>query len=590
MNKSMIWKFLIVQFAAIASLGFIFMFEFMDITSKISYQSALRNLEAKSQQISATRGFYLNNVINVVKDSGDIKISHKYKNEKNTIPFQASFLIDILNSQSNADNKLSFVSPYPFPNRADRVLDSFQKDAWTELNKDPDKPFIRREIIDGREFVRMAKADRLAEGCVSCHNTHPESPKKDWKLGDVRGIIEVSQSINEINTARNYYINRIMAILLVTSLVIFLGVYFLAKKSFLTPILRLTTAIKSIGAGTSHVVVEDSNRQDEIGVISRAVTELQNTRHVRDELELSAGEMLKRQNEIASITALASSFDQDIRGLISKIQSTARAVQGASKDFKTVASSSVATIDQVSERVDELRYVADSTTGATSVIGQSVSTTQEASVSAIRTADKVVDHSRTSMDLISELSEATKNIDSVIGDISGIAGQTNLLALNAAIEAARAGKFGLGFGVVAQEVKVLAGRTSLATEQVASLIESIRTKMSGIQSEIGEVDHSVKSFAGAGQHLQNSVDASLNAAEQCKVFVGQVIEAAGEFKSTLSHVSDDAGTVLLKAEDLSHHAADLAGQLVELERAANSFRIRWDETFQGRHGVERQAA
>ena len=52
--------------------------------------------------------------------------------------------------------------------------------------------FVKSEDVNGRASVRVAIADRMTtEACVTCHNTHPDSPKKDWKLNDVRGALEV---------------------------------------------------------------------------------------------------------------------------------------------------------------------------------------------------------------------------------------------------------------------------------------------------------------------------------------------------------------------------------------------------------------
>ena len=65
--------------------------------------------------------------------------------------------------------------------------------------------------------------------------------------------------------------------------------------------------------------------------------------------------------------------------------------------------------------------------------------------------------------------EASREIQKVVDLISSIAGQTHLLALNATIEAARAGEAGLGFTVVAGEVKELAAQTSTATDNVTAL-------------------------------------------------------------------------------------------------------------------------
>ena len=56
----------------------------------------------------------------------------------------------------------------------------------------PDTPFYRFADVDGRRSLRYATADLMRASCINCHNTHPDTPKNDWQVGDVRGVLEVS--------------------------------------------------------------------------------------------------------------------------------------------------------------------------------------------------------------------------------------------------------------------------------------------------------------------------------------------------------------------------------------------------------------
>ena len=73
-----------------------------------------------------------------------------------------------------------------------------RKRPFVSCQKLPDQPFYRFENFQGRQSLRYAVADRMEAGCVSCHNSHPDSPKTDWKVGDVRGVIEIIRPLDAI--------------------------------------------------------------------------------------------------------------------------------------------------------------------------------------------------------------------------------------------------------------------------------------------------------------------------------------------------------------------------------------------------------
>jgi methyl-accepting chemotaxis protein len=71
---------------------------------------------------------------------------------------------------------------HPFPNRANRTLDEFQQRAWSVLSTGPKATIKEQAVVDGKRILRVAVADTM-------HNTRADSPKRDWKLGDVRGVL-----------------------------------------------------------------------------------------------------------------------------------------------------------------------------------------------------------------------------------------------------------------------------------------------------------------------------------------------------------------------------------------------------------------
>jgi diguanylate cyclase (GGDEF)-like protein len=153
------------------------------------------NLEI-ADQIKITRGYYTQNVFAKVTGSGAFSGSFTHETDPKAIPLPATFVKDISDLLKAKDTTLSLVSPYPWPHRADRKMDEFETAAWEAFQKDPDVVFSRQEVKDGRRVLRVAVADRMASAtCVSCHNTHPESAKRDWKVGDVRAVMQVTKVV-----------------------------------------------------------------------------------------------------------------------------------------------------------------------------------------------------------------------------------------------------------------------------------------------------------------------------------------------------------------------------------------------------------
>jgi hypothetical protein len=132
-------------------------------------------------------------VVNRVRPHG-VEVTHDYETKEGAIPLPVTFAMALGKSigEKGSGAQPRLYSAYPFPWREDYVVpDSFEAAAWEFLNSNSDKPYYSFTEFEGASVVRYATADIMQTGCVSCHNSHPDSPKTDWKEGDVRGVLEV---------------------------------------------------------------------------------------------------------------------------------------------------------------------------------------------------------------------------------------------------------------------------------------------------------------------------------------------------------------------------------------------------------------
>jgi class 3 adenylate cyclase len=167
----------------------------------LSEQSLRSQVNELNIVIDAVRGYYAQNVVGRVLGAGgkETKVIHNYHDVPGAIPIPATFSIEQGDAigEKVGNVKYRFVSDFAFKNRRPHVLDGFEKDSLARLRQEP---AARRYEVSGTLFdrqIRLAAPILMGQVCVSCHNAHPESPKTDWKVGDVRGIqaITVSQPI-----------------------------------------------------------------------------------------------------------------------------------------------------------------------------------------------------------------------------------------------------------------------------------------------------------------------------------------------------------------------------------------------------------
>ena len=152
-----------------------------------------------SSSVAQFRNFYAATILPALRQY-NVPVTHDYLNIPGAVPLPATFAIDFGDMLSeSADYKVRLYSDLPFSWREGGGLrDNFEQEAMAYLRDNPDGFVSRFETFEGREVLRFAVADVLEQSCVACHNSYPGSPRNDWQVGEVRGILEVVRPVSSL--------------------------------------------------------------------------------------------------------------------------------------------------------------------------------------------------------------------------------------------------------------------------------------------------------------------------------------------------------------------------------------------------------
>jgi len=492
-------------------------------------EGATFSAQQTATQFKVLRKYYVQNILKKVKTGSDMTPAIDHKNNPNAFPLPATMIHDLGALLKNEGTTVNLYSAYPFPNRQSRILDSFQTRAWDYLVQNPKAIFTEKTEHAGKSIVRVAIADTMvSDACLNCHNSHPDTPRTGWKLGDVRGILEINSNISEQVAASLLTGRKIMFVLAGVMLFIVAAIFFVYKNMIAGKLAVLNNSLRELASGSSDLTQHlDESGHDEITDLARNFNQfLENHRTFIRKIAESAQQLSNSSNDMAIVTNQAKEGATEQKEQIGLV---ATAVNEMSATIQEVASNTASAEASAHQTRDE-------TLSGTQVV--------EDNIYIINTLSGEIEKAA---EVIQLLKTDSEGIGTVLDVIRGISEQTNLLALNAAIEAARAGEHGRGFAVVADEVRTLASRTQESTVEIQKMIERLQQ---GADSAVTVMDKGLE-----------TVGASVTQTTQ----TGESLKAITEAVNTISDINTQIASAI---EEQSIVAEDINQNVVSIDNLA----------------------
>lgn len=349
-------------------------------------------------------------------------------------------------------------------------------------------------------------------------------------------------------------IRNVIIIIAVLCLLVALLMSLVITRSISEPLKRLIRLMSEAKAGNLAINLQDRKKDEISEVISHFNSMVKNFRELLTKVSISSDKVLAESDELASYAEKLSTLSGQVASMMQQISSGAQ-------DQAEGVNVSVTCMSKLDENI---KLVEDKMYSVYSAVSDTKQLSENALVSVgvlNEKADITRDAAGQITENINELHSFMQEIKKILKIITGISEQTNLLSLNASIEAARAGAYGYGFAVVAEEIKKLADQSKSSSNMIHEIITKIQNK----------TDQAVKAAKNSSIAISEQMAALRQTDESFKLIheaMEQMMAHIAEINSRIAEVTRNRIETLDSMQNISAVIEESASATQEVSAAS----------------------
>ena len=310
--------------------------------------------------------------------------------------------------------------------------------------------------------------------------------------------------------------------------------------------------------------------------------------------DLRADVGVTSDDETGALLTAIQTMTNDLRGLIGRIQtssvaliSTATAIQATSSeqqqviaDYGASTSEAVAAVKEISVTSQELVRTMTEVNDMAAQTGTMAAEGRGNLVGMDATMRQLAESTSSFGAKLATISERAANINLAVTTITKVADQTNLLSINAAIEAEKAGEYGLGFLVVAREIRRLADQTAVASLDIERMVKEMQYAVSAGVMEMDKFSEQVRGGVREIGDISGKLGDIIGAVQGITGRFGQVTEGmraqsqgADQIREAMVRLAEGASRTAASLDDFNKATTHLREAVGDLKQEVSRFTI-----------------